>query len=71
MKTNGDILRAHADAMGMPGRTLEQVKADLAAAKKRAKGKNVDLDSAMASLMLRHGRLTDDARAWIATEYPQ
>lgn len=71
MLTNGDILRAQADAMGVPLGTLDQVKARLAAAKARAKGKNAGLDAALAGLMYRHGRMTDEARAWLAQEYPQ
>lgn len=57
-------LVAEAERRGMPGRTLEQVKADLAAAKKRK------ADVSMARLMLRFGRLTEEARAWVAKEYP-
>jgi hypothetical protein len=68
--TNGDYWRAVADALGMPGRTLEQVQTALADAKRRAKGKNAGLDEALARLMLNHGRLTPDARAWIARQYP-
>lgn len=71
MKTNGDILRDHANSIGMPLRTLEQVKADLAACKARARGKNANLDKTMARVMLNHGRFTADARAWLAKEYPQ
>jgi hypothetical protein len=71
MKTNGDILRNHADKTGMPRRSLAQVQDDLARCKARAKGKNINLDKSMARLMLNHGRLTDEARAWVAREYPQ
>jgi hypothetical protein len=68
---NGQILRAQADGLGIPLRTLDDVRTDLARCKARAKGRNKDLDKTMASAMLRHGRLTDEARAWVATEYPQ
>lgn len=71
MKTHGDILREHADAIGLPRRSLDQVKADLSACKARARGKNINLDQSMARLMLLAGRLTDEARAWMAQEYPQ
>jgi hypothetical protein len=58
-------LRREADKRGIPLRTLEQVKQALTDAAE------VGTDSAMASLMMRHGRLTDDARAYIAERYPQ
>jgi hypothetical protein len=54
-----------AELQGIPLRTLEQVRADLADAKTR------DADEAMARLMLRQGRLTDEARNYVAREYPQ
>ena len=50
--------QASAEA-GIPLRTLEQVRAALEQAK--ATGS----DAAMAKLMLRHGRLTDDARMYV------
>jgi hypothetical protein len=68
--TNGAILRHQADRAGIPLRTLEQVKASLAADKARAKGKNTNLDKTMARMMLAHGRLTAEARAWVALNYP-
>lgn len=58
-------LVAEAERRGMPGRTLEQVKAGLA----RAKRTGADAD--MARLMLRFGRLQPAAREWVAREYPQ
>jgi hypothetical protein len=61
--TNGDNLRQMAEQRGIPLRTLEDVKADLEAAKAN------DADMALARLMLRHGRLTEEARAWVAKEY--
>jgi len=54
-----------AKQQGIPLRTREQVRADLAEAKTR------DADISMARLMLRHGRLTDEAREYVAREYPQ
>jgi hypothetical protein len=63
--TNSEMLRVEADKRGMPLRTLEQVKADLADAKRRSKGKNAGMDMALAGLMLRHGRLTVEARAYV------
>lgn len=66
MTTRSDILRAHADAKGIPLRTLDDVKATI------TERKRFKQDPAkMASLMLRHGRLTDEARAWLTREYPQ
>ncbi len=59
-----DALRALIPA-NFPRRTLQQVKAGLAAAK------TAKADAAMARLMLRHGRLTDEARDYVAREYPQ
>lgn len=54
-----------AEQQSIPLRTLEQVRADLTDAKAR------DADEAMARLMLRHGRLTNEARKYVAREYPQ
>jgi predicted deacylase len=54
-----------AEQRGIPLRTLEQVRVDLTDAKAR------DADEAMARLMLRHGRLTNEARKYVAREYPQ
>lgn len=64
MKTNGDILREQAIAMGRTGRTLEQVQAAMAQAKKDGG------DVSMARLMLRFGVLRSEAREWLAKEYP-
>lgn len=49
----------------IPLRTLEQVKESLARAKQQG------TDSDMARLMLRHGRLTDEAREYVVRQYPQ
>jgi hypothetical protein len=62
--------RADAEAAGLPLRTLADVQACLSRDKARSrKGKRIDIT--MARLMLNHGRLTADARAWIESEYPQ
>jgi hypothetical protein len=66
MTTRSDILRADADRKGIPLRTLDDVKETIAE-RIRIKAN----PAKMASLMLRHGRLTDEARAWLASEYPQ
>jgi hypothetical protein len=50
-----------------PPRTLEQVKTCL----DRCKKKNDGCDVTMARMMLNHGRLTAEAREWVAREYPQ
>lgn len=65
MKTNGDILREHGKRLGIPPRTIEQVKTAMADAEEFACAPN------MARLMLRHGSMTDEARAWLSQEYPQ
>jgi hypothetical protein len=54
-----------AEQMGFPRRTLEQVRKGLETAKK------TKADAALARLLLRHGRLTDEAREYVAREYPQ
>lgn len=56
-----------AEQLGIPLRTLDQVRESIAHAKTRDAG----CDEAMARLMLRHGRLTNEAREWLAREYPQ
>lgn len=53
-----------AEERGIPLRTLDQVRAALADAKTR------EADEAMARLMLRHGRLTDEAILYIGDNYP-
>jgi hypothetical protein len=53
-----------AEAQGIPLRSLDDVREALAVAKR------TDADKEMASLMLRHGRLTDEARAFVLREYP-
>jgi hypothetical protein len=56
-----DAMMAHAEATGIPLRTLDDVKATL------AKAKETDADVPMARLMTRHGRLTDEAKAFVAS----
>lgn len=64
-KTNGDLMREHADRTNPgPGRSLEQVRKALAACKKQGS------DVTMARMMLRFGRMTPEARTWVAKEYP-
>lgn len=67
MKTVGDVLREDADKLGLPLRTLAQVKATLASDKK----KSGIVDVRMARLMLQYGRLTVEAREYVAREYSQ
>jgi hypothetical protein len=59
MKTYGEQLRAAADRIGTPLRTVEQVRACL------EKAKQAGAYASMARLMLNHGRLTDDARDFV------
>jgi hypothetical protein len=49
--------------MAIPPRTLDNVKETIRLAKRQK------ADAAMARVMLKHGRLTDEARAWLASEY--
>ena len=63
--TNADWLRAHADRKGIPLRTLDGAKETIRLAKR------TKADTAMAHAMLKHGRITEEARAWLASEYPQ
>lgn len=62
---NGDMLRKQAEALGIPLTSIWKAQEGLAIAKR------TKADVALARLMLRHGRLTDEARSWIAREYPQ
>lgn len=65
MKTNGDILRERAEVQGIPLVSIWKAKEGLAVAKR------TKADAALARVMLRHGRLTDEAREYVAREYPQ
>ena len=62
MTTNGDLLRAEADRLGIP---LVSV---WAAQEGFERAKKTKADVSLASLMLRHGRLTEEARAYIARD---
>jgi hypothetical protein len=63
-KTNGDILRAQADAQGIPPTSIWKAQEGLKLARTQAD------KEALARLMLRHGRLTDKAILWIGDNYP-
>lgn len=54
-----DELHAHAERLGIPRRTLDQVRDTLAKAKKKS------ADMSCARLMAAHGRLTDEAMAYV------
>ena len=60
--TDAEMTRARA-AMSIPLRTLEQVKTAIDTAKK------TNSDKTLARLMLRHGRMTDEAILWIGDNY--
>ena len=61
--TENQMSAVQHESKGIPLRTLADVKAALG----QAKWKNAD--AALATLLLRHGNLTDEAREWIAREY--
>lgn len=61
--TNGQRLAQAAERLGIPIRTLENVQGAIALCNKNG------TDIEMARLMLRHGRLTVDAREWLTREY--
>lgn len=58
--TNGDNLRKMAEQQGIPSRTLEDVCETIKQAEMEGSGREFAL------LMSRHGRLTDEARAYVA-----
>lgn len=58
--TNGQNLTAHADRLGLPLRTVKQTRRALASAKKQGS------DVIFAQAMFSHGRLDEDARAFVA-----
>jgi hypothetical protein len=60
---NGLDLHKAAEQQNIPLRTLSDVQASL------TRAKAMDADVSMAKLMLRHGRLTDEARNYVAREY--
>jgi hypothetical protein len=59
--TVGEILRNDADRLGIPLRTLDQIRNALERAKKHKS------DKTMARLMLTQGRLTEEARAFVTS----
>ena len=63
--TNGDDRRVVAEKQDTSLRTLDQVKDSLAQARKNRR------EAELARIMLRYGRLTDEAREYVAREYPQ
>jgi hypothetical protein len=67
--TLGDVLRQEADAAGRPLKTLKEVEECLDACKKSKPKGTVDIK--MARMMLRYGRMTAEAREYVAREYPQ
>lgn len=64
MITHAELV-AEAERLGMPQTSLERAKARL------ARAKETGADKSIARLMLRFGRLSPEAREWIASEYPQ
>jgi hypothetical protein len=58
-----NVFNGAAERQNIPLRTLEQVKAAMVEASKRNAG------DAMARLLLRHGRLTDEAILWLGDNY--
>lgn len=63
--TNGDYRRVVAEKQDTSLRTLDQVKDSLAQARKNKR------EAELARIMLHYGRLTDEAREYVAREYPQ
>lgn len=66
-KTNADYYKAVAVSRGMPLRSLEQVKACLTKCKRNGDG----TDLVMARLMLKVGRLSDEAILYVGDNYPE
>ena len=62
--TNGDYRRVVAEE-DTSLRTLDQVKDSLTQARKNRR------EAELARIMLRYGRLTDEALEYVAREYPQ
>jgi hypothetical protein len=63
--TTGDLLRADADKAGLPLKTLNEVRLALLNAK------DTHADKTLARMMLRYGRMTEQARHYVASRYPQ
>lgn len=61
--TNGDVMREHAKATGVPLVSIWKAQEGL------AKAKRTKADVTLARLMLRYGRLTDEARDYVTREY--
>lgn len=57
---NTELLNQYANELNIPLRTLDDVRSSLTKAKKKK------ADMSMARLMLNHGRLTDEARQFVA-----
>jgi hypothetical protein len=60
--TNGDYRRVAAEKQDTSLRTLDQVKDSLAQARKNRR------EAELARIMLRYGRLTDEAREYVARD---
>jgi hypothetical protein len=65
-RTWGEILREDAEKAGLPHVSLWKAQE----AMKKA-GRSMKAPAKLAHLMLNHGRLTPEARAWLSAEYPQ
>ncbi len=63
--TNGSVLRKEAEKRGIPLTSIWKAQEGLTIARK------TKADVALARIMLRHGRLTDEARVYVSREYPQ
>lgn len=61
MTTHGNRLQAIADDLKFPLRTIEQVRDSMERARRDG------MEKQLAQLMLKHGRLTPDARAFLQT----
>jgi hypothetical protein len=64
-RTMGDLLRADADKAALPLKTLNEVRLALLNAK------DAHSDKTLARMMLRYGRMTEQARHYVASRYPQ
>lgn len=64
-QTVGDDLRTMAEQQGIPMVSIWRAKEGLERAKKTR------ADAALARIMLRHGRLTPEARKYVSENYPQ
>lgn len=64
MKTIGQTYREEAERRGIPAQSLTQVKQTIEQCRRQKS------DANMARLLLRHGRITENARNWLEREYP-